>query len=592
MLRHYLPSIAALIALIIVIFFFPFGERADRFGKKFELKAEVAGAQSFCGVEKVDVKLTVELEYLTPTFKPYPTNGENRLCAGCPDTYNPPLVVNRVEACCGSCSFDLHYKSSVVFDWNTQYAGQCAHRFNDVKVDRISRGDKLFNAWINNYDASWTQYTKGKETIEHMFTQVGDGANSDKSIVLKDIPQISSKFSSNTTDSKTKVLYDAKVFISSGNAKGGLDGVDSTTNTTGGDLSDLREGNFNKTMTICKDTNQNRICDSKECQQAKQCQDGKDNDGDGKTDLADPGCRGSATNDLEANDPVCNDGKDNDDDGKIDMNDPGCSSDTDGSEGNPQCSDGADNDHDEKIDMKDRGCSSEKDDNEGDEPPIDRSVTLKKTARPVFNFQPLPEKDELIKFKTDCKDCTIETSKDPKEYLGGLPAAKENFIIIGTLVAADKTLSHTVVAVGEYREEKILFSKKTGNQYENIGDDPETQYIPGILLNQENDYVFKVKVGNNFEILKPGIEVLPSTKDEKPKNGDIAFVLVTAKDSEQTERIMLLQARVWDQATMTDKGDQQQCASKVPLLPKFQNFLSQVRGFQHLLEFLSLCQRK
>jgi hypothetical protein len=73
-----------------------------------------------------------------------------------------------------------------------------------------------------------------------------------------------------------------------------------------------------------------------------QCKDGKDNDGDGKIDLQDPGCA-SATDDTESRDPQpiaskqCEDGKDNDNDGKIDFgnganNDPGCDSLTDDSE--------------------------------------------------------------------------------------------------------------------------------------------------------------------------------------------------------------------------------------------------------------------
>jgi hypothetical protein len=76
--------------------------------------------------------------------------------------------------------------------------------------------------------------------------------------------------------------------------------------------------------------------------QKNQCNDGKDNDGDGKTDSQDPGCD-SATDDTESPDPQpiaskqCEDGKDNDNDGKIDFgnganNDPGCDSLTDDSE--------------------------------------------------------------------------------------------------------------------------------------------------------------------------------------------------------------------------------------------------------------------
>jgi 6-phosphogluconolactonase (cycloisomerase 2 family) len=47
-----------------------------------------------------------------------------------------------------------------------------------------------------------------------------------------------------------------------------------------------------------------------------QCGDGIDNDGDGKIDLADPGCKDS---DWPVENPGCNDGLDNDHDGKIDF---------------------------------------------------------------------------------------------------------------------------------------------------------------------------------------------------------------------------------------------------------------------------------
>lgn len=59
------------------------------------------------------------------------------------------------------------------------------------------------------------------------------------------------------------------------------------------------------------------------------CNDGIDNDGDGLSDLADPGCSSAQDNDEfnEATPPpaACNDGIDNDGDGLTDMADPGCS---------------------------------------------------------------------------------------------------------------------------------------------------------------------------------------------------------------------------------------------------------------------------
>jgi Ca2+-binding RTX toxin-like protein len=67
------------------------------------------------------------------------------------------------------------------------------------------------------------------------------------------------------------------------------------------------------------------------------CADGQDNDGDGRVDLADPGC--SSANDDDETDPAppppqCSDKVDNDGDGRVDQSDPGCSSALDNDETN------------------------------------------------------------------------------------------------------------------------------------------------------------------------------------------------------------------------------------------------------------------
>jgi hypothetical protein len=55
------------------------------------------------------------------------------------------------------------------------------------------------------------------------------------------------------------------------------------------------------------------------------CDDGADNDGDGLSDLADPGCLSQVSGPSEDNLlPACDDGFDNDNDGKTDTKDPGC----------------------------------------------------------------------------------------------------------------------------------------------------------------------------------------------------------------------------------------------------------------------------
>ncbi len=101
------------------------------------------------------------------------------------------------------------------------------------------------------------------------------------------------------------------------------------------------------------------------------CSDGKDNDGDGKTDYPDdPGC--TSASDLDEGDvPACSDGVDNDKDGKTDYpDDESCSSLLDNDEsGPPACSDGKDNDGDGKVDFPDDpGCGSAADVDEHDQP--------------------------------------------------------------------------------------------------------------------------------------------------------------------------------------------------------------------------------
>ncbi|MCO6429784.1 MAG: hypothetical protein J5J00_02905 [Deltaproteobacteria bacterium] len=109
------------------------------------------------------------------------------------------------------------------------------------------------------------------------------------------------------------------------------------------------------------------------------CSDGKDNDGDGKTDFpADPGCANAWDEDERPHDvnctgpndnsefSQCNDGIDNDGDGAVDGQDFSCSSAFDDDETNPksQCQDGIDNDGDGVVDLADPGCSNKQDNSE------------------------------------------------------------------------------------------------------------------------------------------------------------------------------------------------------------------------------------
>ncbi len=85
------------------------------------------------------------------------------------------------------------------------------------------------------------------------------------------------------------------------------------------------------------------------------CDDGLDNDGDGETDLDDPGCDDAS--DLDERSPllVCDDGIDNDSDGLSDFHpdpaqgDPGCR-DPEWTLEDPKCDDGMDNDSDGGVD--------------------------------------------------------------------------------------------------------------------------------------------------------------------------------------------------------------------------------------------------
>jgi hypothetical protein len=97
-----------------------------------------------------------------------------------------------------------------------------------------------------------------------------------------------------------------------------------------------------------------------------ECVDGIDNDGDGLTDHpADPGCFDTVFDDNEFN-IACYDNFDNDGDGQVDYpDDPGCTSQDDQDETNPACNDDSDNDGDGLVDFPDdTGCYSLQDPDE------------------------------------------------------------------------------------------------------------------------------------------------------------------------------------------------------------------------------------
>ncbi len=94
------------------------------------------------------------------------------------------------------------------------------------------------------------------------------------------------------------------------------------------------------------------------------CEDGVDNDGDGRWDGDDPGCMAG-----ETETGPCENGLDDDQDGWQDVTDPGCGSSEAGtSEGGfsgDACNNGLDDDGDGAVDGEDPGCDSGHDDEEG-----------------------------------------------------------------------------------------------------------------------------------------------------------------------------------------------------------------------------------
>lgn len=78
------------------------------------------------------------------------------------------------------------------------------------------------------------------------------------------------------------------------------------------------------------------------------CQDGWDNDGDGRTDALDGACRANLGS--ESGDPMCDNDKDDDSDGRTDSVDPGCQNGRTDEASDPICNNGKDDDGDGSTD--------------------------------------------------------------------------------------------------------------------------------------------------------------------------------------------------------------------------------------------------
>ncbi|HEY7471891.1 MAG TPA: hypothetical protein VIE68_06040 [Gemmatimonadota bacterium] len=135
---------------------------------------------------------------------------------------------------------------------------------------------------------------------------------------------------------------------------------------------------------------------------AAECEDGSDNDDDGKVDFpADPGCTNAGDDDETDPPPLsqCKNGIDDDSDGKVDFPaDPGCETANDDAESpDPPpmavCSDGIDNDGDGRTDFPgDPGCASPVDTDESNppgvvfEPSVCLGLTTSEGVRSFFAF--------------------------------------------------------------------------------------------------------------------------------------------------------------------------------------------------------------
>jgi hypothetical protein len=269
------------------------------------------------------------------------------------------------------------------------------------------------------------------------------------------------------------------------------------------------------------------------------------------------------------------------------------------------CSDGLDNDGDTKIDFPaDIGCSNADDSDEVD-PLIEKTVTLSRAPQPVVNILPLLKNNEILKFSTNCSNCTIQSSPDPSTIIGGTALANEGFVIVATLVnTADQSLSHTIVVVGNAQQQSKL-STADGLEYVSQGSDRDTQFPASVLLNEQNEYFIKARVDNQFEQVPVVPTPLLAVNNALPKNGALGNLLFQGKDSLGTTHILVTKGRSWDASKLDDpsftpepfftffqgKGALSQCAQGFQNYPSIGELFENPTGFQLFLDLLTLCQR-
>lgn len=142
----------------------------------------------------------------------------------------------------------------------------------------------------------------------------------------------------------------------------------------------------------------------------------------------------------------------------------------------PLCSDGKDNDLDGLVDFpSDPGCTSPDDGDENDPPPppINRNVSFSNDARPQMVIQAALQEREVLVFAAPCGTCTVTTSPDHTQFVGGSAAADAGFVITAKSTdSATNTSSYSIVIVQpktgkEYSTHTQLF-RGDGKEYTNL----------------------------------------------------------------------------------------------------------------------------
>jgi hypothetical protein len=537
MFRHYLPSIAAVIALGLAMVLVPIGGKLTFDGAQ-NYKASSVSAQA------PNVVL-FELELFEPTVKTV------KLLEPIME-FPRPARIQTIYAvyCCFLGEIKLYLEDILVHqqDKPLHHCDRCSNDYEAVDwvIPQGIIADKVEQPGI-----------KGEGEIKYIDILGGRTDTVSVNDLAKSIDRVSNLASTTGVQKVSVSSKNPEVIVWLGRPD---------------DYLKKETTVFTDTVYACADLNVNNQCDFLNLA----CNDKSDNDGDGKTDFPnDPGCDSLTDND-ETDAPACQDGLDNDNDGLVDFpHDPGCTAANDTNETDPP------------------------------PPPIDKIINLTKSSQPKIIILPLLAERELLKFQTTCGTCTIQTSQDPLNFLGGSDAADGGFKIIASLLdSATNTYSHTIVAVGQYEQHNQLFNR-TGQEYLGLGENTSNQYRIGVLANAENEIYFRTRINNQFEQIKMTPTHLPLSSVASLSNGSTQDYLFSGEDRNGKEYLVLAKGRHWDMATITNsgltpepflsffqgKGTLAQCAQTFQNYPAKESMISSTHNFQLLLELFSLCQR-